>query len=247
LQEGRTDAAESQKNGQQIMNDTKDRTIYAAIFDLDGVLVDTAVFHFQAWSRLANELGFEIGQEENERMKGVSRMAALDILLEIGGIDADEQQKAGWAARKNGWYVELISQMKEEDLLPGVRRLLNLLRAKGIRIALASASKNAPAILRFTGLEGAFESVVDGNRTHRAKPDPEVFLTAAADLGVDPAHCVVFEDAAAGVQGALAGGMLAIGVGSPENLGEAHLVIPSIADFDPGSLNFQTASTEISL
>ncbi len=213
--------------------------IHAAIFDLDGVLVDTAVFHFQAWGRLARELGFEIGEAENERTKGVSRMAALDILLEIGGVEADEPQKKAWAAQKNEWYVELISGMKEDDLLPGVRDFLMQLKQMGIKIALASASKNAPRILQYTGLEGVFESVVDGNRTVNAKPDPEVFLTAASDLEVDPSHCVVFEDAVAGVQGALAGGMVAVGIGSPENLDMAHLVVPSIADFDLQSLNFQ--------
>jgi beta-phosphoglucomutase len=213
--------------------------IHAAIFDLDGVLVDTAIFHFQAWGRLVRELGFEIGEKENERTKGVSRMAALDILLEIGGIEANDLQKQEWAAKKNAWYMKLISGMTEDDLLPGVREFLLQLKQMGIRIALASASKNAPRILQYTSLEKVFESVVDGNRTVNAKPDPEVFLTAASDLGIDPGHCVVFEDAVAGVQGALAGGMITVGIGSAENLGMAHMVVPSIADFDIASLNFQ--------
>lgn len=218
---------------------TDNIVIHAAIFDLDGVLVDTAAFHFLAWGRLARELGFEIGEEENERTKGVSRMAALDILLEIGGVEADEKQKLAWATRKNEWYVESISGMTAEDLLPGVRDILLELKRMGIKVALASASKNAPRILQHTGLDEIFESVVDGNRTVNAKPDPEVFLTAASDLGVNPANCVVFEDAMAGVEGALAGGMLAVGIGSAEILNKAHIVVPSIADFDLQTLNFQ--------
>ncbi|MEM0999366.1 MAG: beta-phosphoglucomutase [Bacteroidota bacterium] len=211
--------------------------IQACIFDLDGVLVDTAVFHFQAWGRLAAELGFSFDESQNERLKGVSRMRALDLLLEIGGIKADDAQKLAWATRKNAWYVELISGMESEDVLPGVRDLLDYLQGKGYKLALASASKNAPRILEVTGLNRMFAAIVDGNRTVRAKPDPEVFLTAASDLEVAPAHCVVFEDAVAGVAGAIAGGMVAVGIGSPRNLSAAHFVVPSIAEFDPAVLN----------
>ncbi len=212
--------------------------IEAYIFDLDGVLVDTAVFHFSAWSRLAKELGFELKAEDEEELKGVSRMHALDIVLGKGGLTFDEERKLELAARKNNWYVEQVRHMKPVDVLPGVRQLLEQMTAEGIAIAVASASKNAPAILEQTDLMKYFGAIVDGNRTQKAKPDPEVFLTAASDLGIAPEKCAVFEDAIAGVQGALAANMTAIGIGNQEVLHQAHLVFPSIAAIDPHSLPF---------
>jgi beta-phosphoglucomutase len=200
----------------------------AAIFDLDGVIVDTAKYHYLAWKRLANELGFDFTERDNERLKGVSRMRSLEILLEIGGLDLDEAEKTALAEKKNRWYVEYIREMDESELLPGARECLLRLGEKGVKIALASASKNTPTIINSLNLVDLFGAVIDGNKTSKAKPDPEVFLLAAQELGVDSADCVVFEDAEAGLQAARAAGMVAIGVGDPSVLKSAHDVVAGL-------------------
>jgi nigerose phosphorylase len=204
------------------------RTMQAAIFDLDGVIVDTAKYHYLAWKRLAGELGFDFAPEDNERLKGVSRMRSLAIILEIGGIRLSEAEQAEWAARKNAWYLEYIGAMTPAEILPGVVPFLNRLRQRGIKTALASASKNAGLILEKLGIGPLFDAVVDGNAVAKAKPDPEVFVTAAARLGVPAGECVVFEDAVAGIAAARGAGMAVIGIGDPRILTEADLVI---ADF----------------
>jgi len=206
--------------------------IEACLFDLDGVIVDTARYHYLAWQRLAGELGFTFSEQENERLKGVSRMRSLEILLELGGLTMDDAAKAELAARKNQWYVEMISRMDERDVLPGARRFLQACRAAGVKTALGSASRNAMTILRGVRLVEAFDVIVDGNRTAVAKPDPEVFLLGARELGVAPARCAVFEDAPAGIEAALRAGMYAIGIGAPKALDQAHLVIGSLAEID---------------
>ena len=216
--------------------------IEACIFDLDGVLVDTAVFHFLAWGRLAKELGFTLEAGDEEELKGVSRMAALNIILKKGGIEVSEDKKVELAATKNGWYVDYVKDMRPKDTLPGVREFLEYLAERNVPVAVASASKNAPTILDQTDLRKYFKTVVDGNRTHKAKPDPEVFLTAASELGVAPEKCVVFEDAIAGVQGALAGNFTAIGIGEPEILHQAHLVFAGISHIDPNIFSFDKIS-----
>lgn len=216
--------------------------IKGCIFDLDGVLVDTAVFHFQSWTRLAKELGFVLQDKTDEELKGVSRMRALEIVLSKGKIEASEERKLELATLKNSWYVEFIKDMKAGDILPGVRELLEHLVGLGIPLAVASASKNAPTILAQTDLEKYFVTIVDGNRTQKAKPNPEVFLTAASGLGLAPEHCVVFEDAIAGIEGALAANMMAIGIGDSQILNAAHLVYPSIAAFDPQIFSFSQIS-----
>lgn len=198
------------------------------IFDLDGVIVDTAKYHFMAWRRLAKELGFIFTLEDNEALKGVSRMESLEILLKTGGITVTDKEKEVLAARKNGWYVEFISGMTPDEILPGSIRLLKALRKEGILTAIGSASKNAGMILDRIGIRDMFDVVVDGNKIHKAKPDPEVFLTAAAEMGLAPSTCVVFEDARAGIEAAIAGGMKCVGVGSPDQLGKADLVIPDL-------------------
>lgn len=203
--------------------------IKACIFDLDGVIVDTAKYHFQAWRRLANELGFDFSEADNEQLKGVSRMESLDIILGWGGITPSKEQKLELADRKNEWYKDLISHMQPGEILPGVPEFLDDLQRHGIRIALGSASKNAGAVIQSIGLEDCFEVIVDGRQTTRSKPDPQVFLLAAAELGLQPAACIVFEDADSGIEAALAGGFYAVGVGSPEVLGKAHMVIPGFA------------------
>lgn len=208
--------------------------IRAAIFDLDGVIVDTAKYHYRAWRRLAEELGFEFTERDNERLKGVSRMRSLEILLEVGGFGAGvftEAQRQQMADRKNGWYVEYISRMTPAEILPGVLSFLEEVRGDGVRTALGSASKNTGIILERLGIGGLFDAVVDGTMVGRTKPDPEVFLTGAAMLGggILPAECVVFEDAEAGIEAAVAAGMYSVGIGVPEVLREAEMVVPGFA------------------
>jgi len=200
--------------------------IKGCIFDLDGVVVDTARYHFLAWNRLASELGFEFTPVHNERLKGVSRMASLKILLEVGGLELPDEERNVLATRKNEWYLEYIQRMTPADILPGVKEFLEVLRSVGMKVALGTASKNAPIILARIGLSEAFDSIVDGNRVVNAKPDPEVFLKAAADLELEPSDCLVFEDAIAGVEAAHNGGMKCIGVGDPAILSQADRTIP---------------------
>lgn len=198
------------------------------IFDLDGVIVDTAKYHFMAWRRLAKELGFVFTIEQNEALKGVSRMASLEILLKTGGVSVSEKEKEHLAARKNGWYVEFISGMTPDEILPGSIRLLKALRKEGILTAIGSASRNAGTILDGIKLRDMFDVIVDGNKIHKAKPDPEVFLRGAREMNLPPSDCIVFEDAQAGIEAAIAGGMRCVGVGNPELLGKANLVIPDL-------------------
>ncbi|AIQ48383.1 beta-phosphoglucomutase [Paenibacillus sp. FSL R7-0273] len=199
-----------------------------AIFDLDGVIVDTAKYHYLAWRSLASELGFDFTEADNERLKGVSRIRSLDILLDIGGLEFTEAEKLAMAERKNRLYVNYISELEESELLPGVRAYLNRLRGGGTGIALGSASKNALFILDKLNIAGMFDAVVDGNKVSRAKPDPEVFLTAAQELGLQPGECVVFEDAEAGIAAGKAAGMQVVGIGRAEVLGEADIVVSGL-------------------
>ncbi|GAB7086917.1 beta-phosphoglucomutase [Marinifilum fragile] len=212
--------------------------ISACIFDLDGVVVDTAKYHYIAWKSLANELGFDFTEEDNERLKGVSRMRSLDILLEIGGVELDEQTKLELADKKNKNYVEYILKMTPDEILPGVKDFFNELKAKEIKIALGSASKNAMTILNQLELTDYFDAVVDGTHVSNAKPDPEVFLKGAELLGVSPSECVVFEDAEAGVEAAINGNMNCVGIGSPDVLGKANIVVPGFVGFSMTQLNF---------
>ena len=200
--------------------------INCCIFDLDGVIVDTAKYHYLAWRRLADSLGFEFTEHDNERLKGVSRAESLKIVLEIGKTSMDAASFEQALAEKNAWYLEYINQIGPEEILPEAAEFLDDVRSKGIKTALGSASKNAPLILDRIGLLGHFDAIVDGNSVSNAKPDPEVFLNAAHALAVAPNECVVFEDAVAGVQAALNAGMKCVGIGSPDILTQAHLVIP---------------------
>jgi beta-phosphoglucomutase len=200
--------------------------IKACIFDLDGVIVDTAKYHYIAWKEIARELNFDFTEHDNERLKGVSRMRSLDILLEIGNRSFDLKTKEALADKKNNIYVGYIQKMTRDEILPGVLSFLEELKAAGIPAAIGSASKNTPLILERIGLAGYFKEVIDGNKTSTAKPDPEVFLLAAKGLNVSPSECVVFEDAEAGIEAALAGGMRVVGVGNPAILAKANMVIP---------------------
>jgi len=199
----------------------------ACLFDLDGVLVDTAKYHYLAWKRLAKELGFDFLEVDNERLKGVSRMASLDILLEVGGIDGvSDSDKIKMADKKNGWYVDYISKMTPDEILPGALDFLKEVKAAGVKIALGSASKNAGMILDRVHIKSLFDAVIDGNRVTHAKPDPEVFLLGAQELSAHPSRCVVFEDAAAGIEAAIRAGMQSVGVGNPAILHRANTIIP---------------------
>jgi beta-phosphoglucomutase len=211
--------------------------IQAAIFDLDGVIVDTAHYHFIAWQRLAKELGVNFTVEDNERLKGVSRMRSLEIILEIGNVTLPESKKTELADKKNAWFVEYIKAIKPEEIFPGVRAMLKKLRAQNIKVGLASSSKNADTVITLLEIKNDFDTVVDGTMITHTKPDPEIFLLAAKRLDVAPAHCVVFEDAEAGVEAALAAGMKCVGVGSADQLGKANYIVKSTADFDLTKLN----------
>lgn len=201
--------------------------IKACIFDLDGVIVDTAKYHYQAWKELAEKLGFTFSQTDNERLKGVSRMKSLEILLEIGGLHFDEEKKIALAEQKNKRYVELINQLTPKDILPGAKNFIEELKKRNIKTALGSASKNAMTILKKLEITNYFDSIIDGTKVSKAKPDPEVFLKAAEELKIKPEECIVFEDAQAGIEAAKNGGMYAVAVGKPENLKGYDAIISS--------------------
>ncbi|WP_062201155.1 beta-phosphoglucomutase [Demequina salsinemoris] len=203
-------------------------TYRAALFDLDGVIVDTAVHHFAAWRQTAAELGFTLADEDEELLKGVGRMDALRVVLHIGGVTVSEEEAVRLAAEKNARYVEAISTITPEDMLPGAREYLVELRDRGVLTALGSASRNAPMILECLEIVDLFDAVIDGSVVTEAKPNPRVFLAGAEALGVEPSACVVFEDAIAGVEAAHAGDMVAVGIGDPAVLTEADVVIPGL-------------------
>lgn len=215
-------------------------SIQACIFDLDGVIVDTAKYHFIAWRKLANELGFDFTEVENEKLKGVSRMGSLELILQWGGIEVDEATKHELAEKKNDWYVEFLQDMSAADILDGVLPFLQELKQRGIRRGLGSASKNAGTVIEKIGLLDWFEVIIDGHKATKSKPDPQVFAMGADAMGIPHDECIVFEDAESGVEAALNGGFYAVGIGSPENLGHAHLVIPNFVN-----QNFDTLVTSI--
>jgi beta-phosphoglucomutase len=205
----------------------------AFIFDLDGVIVDTAKYHYLAWRNLANALGFDFTEEQNELLKGVSRVESLEILLSIGKVELPEEKKQKLLLQKNKEYLEYVNKMTSEEILPGVNDLLNFLEINDIKYALGSASKNAPLILEKVGLLNRFTAIVDGNDVSKAKPDPEVFLIGARKLGMNPENCVVVEDAIAGIQAANAAKMISIGIGDANVLNEADYVFKDMTVITP--------------
>jgi beta-phosphoglucomutase len=207
------------------------------IFDLDGVIVDTAKYHYLAWKHLAEELGIPFTEEDNERFKGVSRRRCLEILLEMGDMEVSQKQFESWLLEKNEDYLGYISQMDSSEILPDVPRVLEYLRGKNIPMALGSASKNAKAILEKVELTSYFKTIVDGTEVARAKPDPEVFLIAAARLDIPPEHCVVLEDALAGIEAANTSGMYSIGIGDPKVLFQADRVFRDFTEIEPEYLD----------
>jgi len=202
------------------------------IFDLDGVIVDTARYHFLAWKKLADKLGIPFTEEDNEALKGVSRIQSLETILEMGGKQASDAEKVEFASMKNLWFVDYLKNMTRKETLDGVLTFLDDLEKNGIRKAIGSASKNARLALENIGLIDRFDKVIDGTMVSRAKPDPEVFLLAAEGLGLQPEECIVFEDAVAGIAAAHNGNMKCIGIGDAVVLHEAEAVVDSLNGHD---------------
>jgi beta-phosphoglucomutase len=204
----------------------------AFIFDLDGVIVDTAKYHFLAWQKLAHELGIEFTPEHNEELKGVSRVRSLEIILELGNIQASQEDKDKWLIQKNEEYLSYLVDMDESEILPGVLPVLHYLKDHNQLIALGSASKNAKPILEKTGILHLFDAIVDGNDVSNAKPDPEVFLRAAQHLNVSNENSIVFEDSVAGIQAANIANMISVGIGDEKILHEAKYIFKDFTFID---------------
>lgn len=204
----------------------------AFIFDLDGVIVDTAKYHFLAWQKIAQQLGIEFTPEHNEELKGVSRIRSLDIILSLGNIQATQEQKNKWLVQKNDDYLSYLVTMDERELLPGVLPVLQFLKENNQPIALGSASKNARPILEKTKTIHYFDAIVDGNDVTNAKPDPEVFLRAAKLLNVANENAYVFEDSVAGIQAANIANMNSIGIGDAKILHEAKYLFKDFTFID---------------
>jgi len=205
------------------------------LFDLDGVIVDTAVFHFQAWRRLAQKLGGDFTEEQNEQLKGVSRVDSLKKIIEWTGATVSDEEFQTLMVEKNEWYLELVQGLGPQDALPGALNFLQTAYDQGIKIALGSASKNAPMILEKLGITPLFTAIIDGNNVVNGKPHPEVFLKGAEALGLKPSECVVFEDSIAGVQAAKTGGMSSVGIGDAETL-QADIHFTALGDTTPEAL-----------
>jgi len=209
----------------------------AFIFDLDGVIVDTAKYHYLAWKKIASELGIEFTHEHNELLKGVSRVRSLDIILGLGNVNASQEQKDQWLIQKNKDYLSYLVDMNQSEILPGVMTVLEFLKANHQPIALGSASKNARPILEKTGILSYFDAIVDGNDVSNAKPDPEVFLQAAQKLGISNENSIVFEDSVAGIQAANIAAMTSIGIGEAAILNEAKFNFQDFTYIDEAFLN----------
>jgi len=207
------------------------------IFDLDGVIVDTAKFHYLAWRKLANNFGFDITEDQNEQLKGVSRVKSLEIILEWGNVNLSQDEFMEQMALKNDNYLSYISSMTKKDLLPGVSNVIDYLSENNIPFALGSASKNARIILEKTGLIQKFNAVVDGNDVSKAKPNPEVFLIAASKLKIEPENCIVFEDSVAGIQAANTAEMISVGIGEKDILNEADFIFSDFIEIKIDFIN----------
>ena len=202
------------------------------LFDLDGVLCDTAKFHYMAWRRMAQEFGYDFSEEKNEELKGVGRMESLNKILAWAGVEKSDEDKERLAQQKNEWYIEYIQDIDHNELLPGVKDFLIKTQEAGIKIGLGSASRNAIPILEKLGIIKYFEALIDGNKAPKSKPDPQVFLLGAEETHTPPEQCVVFEDSLAGIEAAKAAGMATVGVG--------HMLPKNVADFHVGGLEFIT-------
>jgi beta-phosphoglucomutase len=204
--------------------------LQACIFDLDGVLVDTARYHFKSWQRLAHSLDIYFDEEMNEQLKGVSRVQSLEQILKWGGIRFDEKKKEELCIQKNEWYLEYLEHIDENEILPYADDFILHVHQSKIKIALGSASKNAIKVLQETNLIKYFDAIIDGNETINTKPHPEVFLKASEALEVLPENAIVFEDSGRGIDAAISGNFKSVGIGEEQNLGHAQMVIPSFKD-----------------
>ncbi len=204
------------------------RDIKAFIFDLDGVLTDTAEYHYLAWKRMADEEGLTFNRKDNEQLRGVSRRASLELILQ--GQLLSEEKMQDLMDRKNRYYRDYINRISEKDLLPGALEILEELRSRNYKLALASASKNAPRVIELLGIAPFFDVIADGNSVKKTKPAPDLFLYTAAKLAVEPMCCLVVEDAEAGITAARAAGMTTIGIGPAERVGAADYIYPAVAD-----------------
>ena len=215
------------------------------IFDLDGVIADTAGYHYRAWKEVAEELGIPFTKEDNERLKGVSRERSFDIILELGDrLDMPEEERALWREKKNERYVSFLRRMAKSEILPGTEKFIIQAKREGYRIALGTASRNSKTILERLDITGLFDIIRDGTVVKKVKPDPEVFLRCAEGLGILPEECIVFEDSRAGIEAAHRGGMKAVGIGKEEQLTEADIVIPGFEGKDILSLERRMNSRE---
>ncbi|TVZ48487.1 beta-phosphoglucomutase [Olleya sp. Hel_I_94] len=202
------------------------------IFDLDGVIVDTAKYHFLAWQNLAKSIDIDFTHEQNEQLKGVSRVKSLEKILEWGNKTISEELFTSLMSKKNEEYLSFIAKMTDEEILPDVPKILDYLIEKQQPISLGSASKNARPILEKVNLLSKFDAIVDGNDVSKAKPDPEVFLIAAKHLNMKPEDCIVFEDSVAGVQAANTANMISIGIGEKEVLHEADYIFSDFTEIE---------------
>ena len=208
------------------------------VFDLDGVITDTAKFHYIAWKNMAEKLGIIIDEKFNEQLKGISRTESLERILEFGGkADAyTEEEKEKLAAQKNTEYVELLEELTPADILPGLLSVLDQAEALGMKSSIASASKNAPHILEKLGIKERFAHIVDPNTLVKGKPDPEIFVRAAEAIGIKPEEAIGFEDAQAGIEGIKGANMFAVGVSVGEPLHGADLIINSLEEIELAKL-----------
>lgn len=198
------------------------------LFDLDGVIVDTAGYHYKAWRRMANTLGFDIDTEFNETLKGISRMDSINAILKHGGVEISEKEKLELATLKNQWYLEFVNQMTSDEILPGIVDFFEDFKKEGVKCALGSASKNSPLILEKINLLHQFDAIIDGNNVSKSKPDPEVFVKGAAALGLKNEECIVFEDAIAGIEAAQRAKMKTVGIGDASVLTNATIVYKTL-------------------
>ncbi|MEZ7837079.1 MAG: beta-phosphoglucomutase [Flavobacteriales bacterium] len=211
--------------------------ISGCLFDMDGVIVDSAKHHFTAWKMLADELSIPFTLDDNKLLKGLSRIDSLEKILSLGSLELNSNTKLLLMEKKNALYLYLVSKMSEYEILPGVKDLILELKREGVKVCLGSSSKNATVILKNVNLFNLFDGIVDGNHITLSKPDPEVFLKGAEILGVSPSECVVFEDAASGVEAALSGGFFALGIGDASELSRANFVVSDLCGMSLEKLN----------
>jgi len=211
--------------------------ISGCLFDMDGVIVDSAKHHFTAWKMLADELSIPFTLDDNKLLKGLSRIDSLEKILSLGSLELNSNKKLLLMEKKNSLYLYLVSKMSEYEILPGVKDLILELRREGVGVCLGSSSKNATVILKNVNLFNLFDGIVDGNHITLSKPDPEVFLKGAEILGISPSECVVFEDAASGIEAALSGGFFALGIGDASELSRADSVVSDLCGMTLEKLN----------